>query len=154
MVQANPFKTIMRGKVAIFGMGNLLRGDDALGPLLVDMLQGRVNAVCINAENAPEKFLGKVIKLDPDTLVIIDAVHLGLEPGDYRLVKPEELEGVGISTHDIPLKSLVEYIKMEIDANIYILGVQPEQITIGEDLSAPVKKALQTLENLLIEAIG
>ena len=154
MNNKNPFIEILKGKVAIFGMGNLLRGDDALGPLLVNKLQGKVNAECINAENAPEKYIGKVIKLAPDTLIIIDAVHLGMSSGKYRLLRPEKLTGVGFSTHDIPLPDLVEYIKTEIDVEIYILGVQPEQLVLGESLSDPVKKTIQTLENLLIEAIG
>ena len=154
MNKKNPFTAIIKGKVALFGVGNLLRGDDALGPLLVDRLQGQVNAECINTENAPEKFLGKVIKLEPNTLIIIDAVHLGLNPGDYRIVRPDELSGVGFSTHDIPLQNLVDYIKTEIDVDIYILGVQPEHLAIGKSLSNPVKTALQTLEELIIEAIG
>jgi hydrogenase 3 maturation protease len=154
MNNKNPFTEIIKGKVAIFGVGNLLRGDDALGPILVDRLEGKVNAECINAENAPEKYLGKVIKIDPDTLIIIDAVHLGMSSGQYRLLKPEELTGVGFSTHDIPLPDLVAYVKAEIDVEVYILGVQPEQLELGENLSDPVKKTIQTLENLLIEAIG
>jgi hydrogenase 3 maturation protease len=154
MKSINPFRTILKGKVALFGVGNVLRGDDAFGPLLVDRLQGKVNAVCINAENAPEKYLGKVIKLDPDTLIIIDAVHLGLKPGDYRMVKPEELSGVGFSTHDIPLQTLIGYIQTEIDAEIYILGVQPGTIVIGGQLSGSVKNTLQILEDLIVEAIG
>jgi hydrogenase maturation protease HycI len=150
----NPFEKIIKGKVVFFGVGNMLRSDDAVGPLLVDRLRGKVNAVCVNAENAPEKFLGKIIKLAPDTLLIIDAVHLGLGPGEYRIVKPEDLEGVGFSTHDIPLKSLVDYIKAEIDTDIYLLGIQPAHLAIGEGLSESVKKTIQTLEILIREAMN
>ena len=59
MKKPNPFRSIIQGKTVFFGIGSTLRGDDGFGPVLVQKLQGKINAVCINAENAPEKFIKK-----------------------------------------------------------------------------------------------
>ena len=71
----------LRGKTVIVGIGNSLRGDDGFGPALVQRLQGRVRPVCIDAGVAPENYLGRIVKEQPDTVLLVDAAHLGLEPG-------------------------------------------------------------------------
>jgi len=152
MKTKNSLRPIMRGRVVLFGIGNLLRSDDAAGPLLVERLRGRVKAPCINAENAPERFFGEVLRARPDTLLIIDAVHLGAEAGSYRLLRPEELTGYGITTHDIPLGELLELFAKESGVDIWVLGIQPQRLEVAEGLSARVQKTVNELEKLLIEA--
>lgn len=145
-------KKIFKGKVVIMGMGNILRGDDGLGPLLVERLKDKLNAVCMNAETAPENYLGKIEKINPDTLIIIDAVDLNLVPGDYAILKPEDLLKTGFTTHDISPLMLVEYLRTKIKAETYVLGVQPQKIGIGDEISERVKKALNRLEEIIVEA--
>jgi len=142
----------MRGKVVLFGIGNLLKSDDAVGPLLVERLKGRVKASCINAENAPERFFGEALRSRPDTMLIIDAVHLGAGPGSYMLLRPEELTGSGITTHDIPLGELLDLFTKESGVDIWILGIQPQRLEIGEGLSPRVQKTVDELEKLFIKA--
>ncbi|HEB30892.1 MAG TPA: hydrogenase 3 maturation endopeptidase HyCI, partial [Spirochaetes bacterium] len=38
-IKVRTFKEILKGKIVLFGIGNTLRGDDALGPMLVEMLR-------------------------------------------------------------------------------------------------------------------
>ncbi len=147
-------KQFFKGKVVLFGIGNILRGDDALGPMLVEMLRGRVNASCINAEGTPENYLGKIIKENPDTILIIDAVHLNLKPGEYRILDQKDLEKSGFSTHDISLGMLIDYMKSQINTDIFILGVEPRQLQLGAEVSETVKKTLEHLKKLIIEAAG
>lgn len=148
------FNLFLKGKVVLFGIGNVLRGDDALGPMLIEMLRGSVNASCINAEGAPENYLGKVIRENPDTVLIIDAVHLNLKPGEYRILEQKDLEKSGFSTHDISLGMLIDYMKSQINADIFILGVEPRQLRLGAEVSETVKKTLGNLKKLIIEAAG
>ena len=82
----NPFTDILKGKTVIVGIGNSLRGDDGLGPELILKLQGKLKAVCIDAGNSPESYTGKIVKENPDTILLVDAVHLNLPPGQYRLL--------------------------------------------------------------------
>lgn len=152
--QEKTFKEILKGKIVLFGIGNTLRGDDALGPMLVEMLREKVNAVCINAEGSPENFLGKVIKEDPDTLLIIDAVYLNAGPGEYRLLAPEELEDSVFTTHDIPLTMLIDYLKSENNMSIYILGIEPQHLDLGRKVSPKLKQTIILLKEMITNAAG
>ena len=41
----NSLKDILKGKIVILGIGNMLRGDDGFGPALVGALEGNPNLV-------------------------------------------------------------------------------------------------------------
>ena len=58
-------KRLLIGKVVIVGIGNSLRGDDALGPLLVERLKERVKVPCIDAGRSLENYIGKILKEEP-----------------------------------------------------------------------------------------
>ena len=62
MTGGNVLARILKGKVVIVGVGNVLRGDDGLGPLFVEGLKSKVAAPCINAGNAFENYLGVIIR--------------------------------------------------------------------------------------------
>jgi hydrogenase 3 maturation protease len=153
-ILSNPFKQIIKGKTMLFGIGNTLRCDDGFGPILIERLMGKVNAPCIDGGSAPENYFGKIIKEKPDTLLIFDAVHLDLKPGAYKILPPDKLQNTGFSTHNIPLKILTEYVKSEIDADIYVVGVQPLSVSFGTTLSKPVAATINKIENLIIAVIN
>lgn len=142
----------IRGKTVIVGIGNPLRGDDGFGPALVARLHGKVNAICIDAGNAPENYLGRIVKEAPETIVLVDVAHLGLDPGQYRFLLPEEILQHGLTTHDMSSRMLIEFLHTETSATIMMLAVQPQQLVLGEPLSAPVTEALNRLEQVLHEA--
>ena len=127
-----------------------MRGDDALGPCLVKRLEGHVDALCIDAGSAPENYLGKIIKASPDVVLFIDAVDFNKEPGYYQVLEKEEILKAGLTTHDLSPKMLLEYLAGETKAKIYLLGIQPKDLGLGQDLSAPVQKALNELEKELL----
>ncbi len=153
-IPSNPFKQIINGKTVLFGIGNTLRCDDGFGPILIEKLIGKVNASCINGGSAPENYFGKIIQEDPDTLLIFDAVHLDSKPGAYKILPPDKLQSTGFTTHNIPLKILIEYVKSKIVADIYVVGIQPLSVSFGTTLSEPVVTSINKIENLIIEAIN
>jgi hydrogenase 3 maturation protease len=141
-------KQLLKGKAVIVGIGHPLRGDDALGPSLVKRLEGHINAVCIDAGSAPENYLGKIIKASADVVLFIDAVDFNEKPGFYKILEKEEILKTGFTTHDLSPKMLIGYLSTETKARIYLLGIQPKDLGLGQPLSAPVQKALCELENL------
>jgi hydrogenase 3 maturation protease len=148
----NIFQDILKGKIVFVGIGNTLRSDDGLGPAIIERLKNHTAAVCIDAGSAPENHSGKIIKEKPDTVILIDAAHLGLETGQYRILKNEEIANSGFTTHNISPKLFIEYLQSRIKADIYLLAIQPENISFGEELSEPVKKAVGEVSRLIIEA--
>jgi hydrogenase 3 maturation protease len=153
MKQADPFRQMLRGKVVIVGVGNILRGDDGLGPMLVERLKDKVRALCINAGSTLENYLGKIIKAQPDTVLLIDAVHLGLQPGAYEMVEAAEIKQTGLSTHDISPRLLLDLLGMKIRGKIFLLGIQPQQLGLGNGVSRRIKKTLLELEQRIVRAL-
>jgi len=147
-------KSILKGKVAFLGMGNTLRGDDGAGPIFIEKIRGKVKAVCINGETTPENYLGKIVKENPQTIILIDAIQMNLKPGSYRVLKKEEIENSGFSTHTISPNLLIDYLQKETGASIYMLGIQPANTSFGESISSEVKETIEKLSDYIIKMIG
>ncbi len=143
---------VFKGRTVIVGMGNVLKGDDAFGPRLVERLKGDAKAVCIDAGSAPENYTGKIIKERPETIIIADAVHLGLKPGECDVLRKDDIVRSGFTTHDISPVMFIEYLENQTGADIYMLAVQPETVGFGEEMSDSVKKALEEISVLIKEA--
>jgi hydrogenase 3 maturation protease len=136
---------IIKGKTVFLGVGNVLRGDDGFGPALIERIRGNVDAVCIDAGSAPENYAGKIIKEAPDTVIIVDAAHLGRKSGEYEILKKEDIARAGFTTHDQSPDMFIGYLEANTEADIYMLAVQPEKVLFGEDMSASVKKAIEEI---------
>jgi hydrogenase 3 maturation protease len=106
----------------------------------------------IDAGTAPENYLGKIAALKPDTILIVDAVHMDRHPGHHEILARHELIEVGFTTHDMPPTLLVEYLEQETGAGVYLLGVQPKSVAFGESISPPVREALDKLAATINEA--
>jgi len=136
------------GKVVVLGVGNRLRGDDAVGCILCDELAGLVGAQVIDCADTPENFVEPVAKLRPRRILVIDCCDFGAEAGEFRLFSRKELEELSyglLSTHTLPLSLTVELLSVETGAAIELLGIQPERIEFGTDLSPSVQAALPAL---------
>ena len=119
------FENLFEGKTVIVGVGNILRGDDGLGPYLVERLKDKLNIPCINAESSLDRYVGTIARERPDTVLLIDAVHLDEKPGSYEVMEGDEIIDTKTSTHDLTPKSATEQLQQRIDGKVYILGVQP-----------------------------
>ncbi len=139
-------KKINEGKkVLIIGIGNRLKSDDGVGSIIAEKLKEKIkkeNLFIIDAENKPENYIGKIKKISPDLLLIIDAVNFDSYPGDFRIFKIDEIVDTTISTHNFSISLLKKFIKVR---EIYLLGIQPENISLGENLSDKVKKAVKRI---------
>jgi hydrogenase 3 maturation protease len=148
----NIFLPILRGKTVIVGIGNSLRGDDGFGSALIEQIQGKVGFICIDAGSAPEKFLGVIVKEEPDTILFVDAADLDLEPGQYQILEPADIVKCGLTTHDMSSRMLIEFLENQTKANILMLGVQPQHLLLGEAMSPPLTETLDEIQMLIQEA--
>jgi hydrogenase 3 maturation protease len=142
----------LNGKVMILGVGNTLRGDDGAGPYLVKQLEGQVDAILLDCGEVPENFLGKVVEIQPDNILIIDAVDLGANPGAVAILNENELVGAGWSTHRASIKLLINCLKADTGSNVLIIGIQPKFIDFGTEISVEVKKTIRLLQRIIIKA--
>ena len=121
-------------KLVIMGIGNDIRGDDGIGPYIVENIKHleSSNVSILNATTVPENFTGKIRKIDPTHIIIVDAVIMNEGPGKIKLVKKEEVAGVSISTHSMSLSYLVNYLELEKPYNILFIGIEPESMELGQ----------------------
>jgi len=145
-------------KVVVCGIGNDVRGDDAFGVYVVEMLKERVSnpkVVFLNCGEMPESYAGKIIRENPSHVVFIDAVHFEGKPGEIVLANPEGTLGEAFSTHKMPLKLLVSYLKGQINAKFILIGAQPKQmgffVEMSEELKESAEKLVSILERILAE---
>jgi hydrogenase 3 maturation protease len=142
----------LKGKVLILGVGNPLREDDGAGPYLIRQLKGRVDAALLNGEEEPENLLDQIVGMKPDSILIVDALELGAQPGSVALLEEDQLERRSLSTHHASLKLFIECVKGETGANVLVLGIQPKLVEIGRALSSEVKESLGHLRDILVRA--
>jgi hydrogenase 3 maturation protease len=136
----------------ILGIGNTLKGDDGAGPLVYQRLKdAKICAEVLDAGTVPENYIQKITGKSPQNLLIIDAIDYGETPGTIRLFKPEKLSSHVISTHSLSPRLFVDMICQNIDVDVYFIGIQPEQMQLGQPVSAQVTQAIEQLAEALIQ---
>lgn len=147
---------LFKSSFLIIGIGSPLRSDDQAGLLLCDELINR-NVNCIKCEYGIENCLDIVNEVKPEILVVIDtALFKGGTPGDIILVNERNLEEniLPITTHGIPLKTIVELLKaMGSIKEFYLLGIYPKTLEIGLEVSSEVYEAAINLANRVKECV-
>jgi hydrogenase 3 maturation protease len=128
----------------IMCIGNEDGGDDSVGPYIADKLKGEFTV--LDCGVVPENYTSIVKQHKPENLIIIDAVDMGLSPGEIRIVPKEKIGVMHISTHGIPISVLTNYLSQYVKT-IVILGVQPK--TMSGNMSQQVSKGADLLIELL-----
>jgi hydrogenase 3 maturation protease len=111
-------------------IGNRDGGDDSVGPYISDKLKKIHNKdfFIIDCETVPENYTSVVKNKKPKNLIIIDAVEMGLIPGEIRIIPKEKIGVMHISTHGIPISVLINYIEKTVK-NIIFIGIQPKKMS-------------------------
>jgi hydrogenase 3 maturation protease len=145
---------VVRPQIVVLGIGNELRRDDGIGPVIARALvkSGKISA--LDCATAPENFLGTIKKLKPEKVIMVDACDFGGTPGEFRLFSLAELERMPwatVSTHTLPLSLMGTLIKNEVGCGVELLGVQPESVEFGEGVSERVARAKPKILDFLAE---
>lgn len=125
-------------------IGNREGGDDGVGPYIADKLKDELNT--IDCGVVPENFTSVVKQENPEILIIIDAIDMGLVSGEIRIVPKEKIGVMHISTHGIPISVLINYLSQYVK-NIVLIGVQPK--TMSGKMNQDVIKGADHLIELL-----
>ena len=140
----------MSGKL-ILTVGSVLRGDDAVGPMLAKMLETRpINGwEVIDGGQTPEDELSVVRRKEPDLLVLVDAADMGIEAGEIRILDERDVySDFLITTHSLPLTYLLQELKASCK-EVLFLGIQPSHTEFMGALHPNVLKAVENIYNCL-----
>lgn len=131
------------------GVGSDLRGDDVAGVLVARRLaawarRDGVEGLCaLMGGAAPENFTGELVRFEPDVVVLVDAAHLGLEPGAVAIVPPESIGGLAFSTHMLPVPIFLDYVAARTGARTLVLGIDIVRKDVLAPVTPPVERAVR-----------
>jgi hydrogenase 3 maturation protease len=147
---------IARGRVVVVGVGNALKADDAVGPMLAETLRKRFPDRVFDAGQAPENYVGPIRRARPDTIILVDAADFGGAPGDVRLASGGDVGGLPLGTHAAPLSMFMHLAAAETGAAVHLVAVQAKSTALGgtmcEEVRAAVQRLASTLEGILSTA--
>ncbi|MFA4905739.1 MAG: HyaD/HybD family hydrogenase maturation endopeptidase [Candidatus Margulisiibacteriota bacterium] len=146
-------------RTLVLGLGNTLLKDDGLGVKVIEQLSHHsLPAEIVNGATLGLSLL-EILK-SAERTVVVDAVDMGRPPGTLVRFSAEELltlpESRNFSLHEI---GLLEVLKIgqslnEDFKNVIIIGVQPRDLTYGEELSPEVEARIPDVIELIKKEVG
>jgi len=141
----------------IGGIGNVLLGDDGLGPYIVRVLESQY----IFAENVEVADLGTPALdlthriVNRDTVILIDAISTGAAPGTIVCYSKEDILSTQpaqrLDPHSPALSECLQAAEMlgASPENVLLIGIAAESFDPGRPLSEPVQRSV----NAVIEKV-
>ena len=148
----------------VVGCGNLLRGDDAVGPVLVRRLLDRGLPPGVEVADAGTSGMDVAFRMrGAARVVVVDAAQTGGEPGTlYRLdgADVEQLPPVqGLNLHSFRWDHALAFghwlLKDEYPAQVAVYLIEAGGLELGEPLTPAVDRAVEALvERLLAQELA
>ncbi|GAB4417912.1 MAG: hypothetical protein Fur0044_13700 [Anaerolineae bacterium] len=138
----------------IIGCGNLLRGDDAVGPILVRVLAERGVPPGVRLADGGTAGMDVAFKMrGAGHVIIVDACRTGQPPGTLYQVPGEELAQLppitGLNLHAFRWDHALAFgrwlLKEEYPSRITVYLIEAENLEFGDELSRPVRVAMENL---------
>lgn len=144
--------------VLVVGCGNLLRGDDGVGPVLVRHLWER--GVPAGARLVDGGTAGMDVAFQmrgAERVVIVDASATGATPGTIYCVPGEELADLpplqGLHTHSFRWDHAIAFAHWALadacPSDITVFLIEAGGVELGADLSEPVQAAMEQVIDVL-----
>ncbi len=147
-------------KISLIGLGNLLLRDEGVGVHAVEALKRKYDF--------PEEVRlldGGTLGLDllhliegMDRVLFVDAVDLKKKPGTIAVIEGEDLPSLlepKLSLHHVGLSDLLfasGFLGTR-PAEIVLIGIQPETMEMGLDLSKTIKERFDELLQTVLEKL-
>jgi len=155
-------------KVAVFGCGNLLLGDDGFGPAVITELEKEYifprNVTLEDVGTGIREYLFDYLlapDLAPDLLIILDAVDFEeRRPGEVFTITPDSIPAKKIhdfSLHQFPTVNLLKELAEYTGAAIHIVAARtkyiPDEIQPGltPAMQQAVMEAGELVKQLILE---
>jgi len=145
----------LEGKRAlVIGCGNVLIGDDGLGPAVIKHL-ARTGGLpdwvgLLDAGTGVRKVLFSLVLGEPrpQRIVIVDAVDVGRKPGEVFEIDLDAIpakKADDFSLHQLPTSNMLKELRESCGVDIRVIAVQVESIPaeMRGGLSAPVSQAVE-----------
>lgn len=146
-------------KTLVIGCGNILRGDDAVGPVLIRHLWDRAvppDVLCADGGTGGMDVAFKMRGMD--RVILIDACESGAEPGTLYEVPGREVEELppleGINLHAFKWNHALAFarwlLKDDYPHDVTVYLIEAASLRIGDPLSPAVEAAMFRLVDRLV----
>lgn len=130
--------------VLLFGYGNLSRGDDALGPLLLEYIENTVNLDTIEILTDFQLQIEHALDLENRALVLfVDASVACVNAFDFAVLAPARDKSY--TTHAMSPAAVLDVyqeIKKQTPPPCFLLSIKGEKFELGEGLSVNAEQHL------------
>lgn len=149
--------SVLRDRVVVLGLGNILLSDEGAGVHAVTALRKRYTfSPPIDLIDGGTMGLDLLpIFQDRDRILIIDAVDFGKNPGHVGIIEGDAIATVlntKLSVHHIGLADLLVATKLtrDLPPEIYLVGIQPHSLDVGLSITEPLSyKLVEVLDAAL-----
>jgi hydrogenase maturation protease len=149
-----------RGTTLVLGVGNESRGDDAAGIAVARRIRERRVRGVVVREAGPDAMLILDAWDGADSVVIVDAMSSGLEPGSVRRfdgAAPIPARTFAPSTHALGVPQAIELGRalQRLPGRLVVIGIEGERFDHGAGLSPVVEAAVdRAVDRVLQEVAG
>ncbi len=136
-------------RILVVGLGNLLLGDDGVGVHAIRELQkdSRLGVLAVEVGTA---VLDALHLFEwAEKILAIDAMEGGGSAGTIYTLGGHGIEDRGLraSLHELDLLAALRFLPKQVNPEINVLGIEPEMIDFGIELSPALQAALPQLVN-------
>lgn len=152
----------MGKKIAVIGVGNLLMGDDGIGIHVVKELEKLELPDNVEVYDAMTNSFMVLEYMDgADKAIIVDAYKGGKNPGrvskfNFNPKEHEYKDRIELSLHDMDFIDALNSGRHAYNypPEIVIIGVEPENVHLGMELSAALRKTIPRIIKEIITEIN
>ena len=141
-----------RTRKIVLGLGNTLNTDEGLGvhsmQLLQNHLGGRADVEFLDGGTLGLNLLPVVE--ESSHLLLLDAVNAGQPPGTVVEIRGGDIPlftGIKLSEHQLTFQEVLglAYVRDRFPQHLHLVGVQPDDLSIGIGLSETVQRSIPEL---------
>ncbi len=148
-------------ELLVLGLGNLLCGDDGIGPAAINLLAQRYDTpagvMVIDGGTLGLTLLPYIE--DAQQVLLIDAVRADLPPGSFIRLQGEEVAPAvaeRLSVHQVGVADLLDAARWRgtYPPQLTLLGLVPDTLELGLRRTAAVETQLPALVDRIVEEAG
>ena len=145
----------------VLGLGNILNKDEGLGVQALKLLDAR-----LGEQSEFELLDGGVLGLnllmiveECSHLLILDAVNVGKPAGTVVELTKEQIplySGIQLSQHQVTFQEVLGLAKIRgyLTEYLHLIGIQPEDISTGLDLSQIIERSLPDVVSRALKVLN
>ncbi len=146
--------------VLVLGLGNILLSDEGVGVRIVEALDDRYalpeSVETLDGGTSGMDLLDQIA--GRDLLIVADALRADAAPGTVIRLADEEIKAffrTRMSPHQIGLADVLASLRLsdEDPRRIVIIGVVPQSLDLGLELTATIAAALETALTMILDEL-